>query len=235
MDTETIPDSDDVRGRILAAAATLIADGGRDAVTTRAVSAAASVQAPTIYRLFGDKRGLLEAVAEHGMKAYVAGKAVRTPHEDPVEDLRHGWDTHVAFGLAHPGLFAIMSGDAGPPSPATQAGIAILRAKVHRIAQAGRLKISESRAVDLMHGTGTGVVLTLLSQPDHQRDLGLSDTAREAVISAMVSDAPIAEPPGPASAAITLRALLPEATALSSSEKTLLGEWLDRIARDKPS
>ena len=235
MDIDTIPDSDDVRSRILAAAATLIADGGRDAVTTRAVSAAASVQAPTIYRLFGDKRGLLEAVAEQGMKAYVADKAVREPHADPVEDLRRGWDMHVAFGLAHPGLFAIMSADAGPPSPATLAGIAVLRAKIHRLAQAGRLKISESRAIDLMHGTGTGVVLTLLSQPDHQRDLGLSDTAREAVLSAMVSDAPAAPSPGPASAAITLRALLPETTALSEGEKNLLGDWLDRIAFDGPS
>ena len=44
------------------AARTSSADGGRGAVTTRAVSAAARVQPPTIYRQFGDMRGLLDAV-----------------------------------------------------------------------------------------------------------------------------------------------------------------------------
>ena len=58
--------ADRVRARIVAAAAELIASGGREAATTRAVAAAAGVQAPTIYRLFGDKRGLLNAAAEHG-------------------------------------------------------------------------------------------------------------------------------------------------------------------------
>ena len=114
--------ADDARARIIAAAAGLIAAGGRDAATTRAVAAAAAVQAPTIYRLFGDKRGLLDAVAEHGLAAYVAGKSVREPHPDPVQDLRDGWDMHVAFGLAHPGLFAIMSGDARTPPPPPRRG-----------------------------------------------------------------------------------------------------------------
>ena len=71
------PAAPDVRERIIAAAAKLIAAGGRDAATTRAVAAAAAVQAPTIYRLFGDKRGLLDAVAGHGMAAYLAEKAAR--------------------------------------------------------------------------------------------------------------------------------------------------------------
>ena len=53
----------DARARILRAATELLATGGRDAVTTRAVSAAAGVQPPTIYRHFGDMQGLFEAVA----------------------------------------------------------------------------------------------------------------------------------------------------------------------------
>ena len=40
-----------MRERILEAAHRLIATGGKEAATTRAVAAAASVQAPTIYRL----------------------------------------------------------------------------------------------------------------------------------------------------------------------------------------
>src|SRR3954452_18482594 len=105
----------DTRTRIVTAAAALLADGGRDAVTTRAVAAAAGVQAPTIYRLFGDKTGLLDAVAEHGFQAYLGGKAA--PDGDPVECLRAGWDLHVGFGLANPGLYALMYGNPRPGPP----------------------------------------------------------------------------------------------------------------------
>ena len=36
---------------------------------------AAGVQPPTLYRLFGDKDGLIDAVAEHVMATYVAAKS----------------------------------------------------------------------------------------------------------------------------------------------------------------
>ena len=63
-----------VRDRIVAAGATILAEGGREALTTRAVASAAGIQAPTIYRLFGDKDGLLYAVAEDRLAKYVAQK-----------------------------------------------------------------------------------------------------------------------------------------------------------------
>ena len=65
----------DVRAGILAATARLLAEEGADAVTTRAVAQASGVQAPTIYRLFGDKDGLVDALAEHVMAGYVADEA----------------------------------------------------------------------------------------------------------------------------------------------------------------
>jgi hypothetical protein len=42
--------------------------------------------------------------------------------------------------------------------------------------------------------------------------------------------APALDSPGPAGAAIALRAVLPEATALTGGERRLLEEWLDRLA-----
>ena len=60
------------RQRVIEAAIDLLARGGRDAVTTRAVAVAAGLQPPAIYRLFGDKDGLLEAVAEHGFATFLA-------------------------------------------------------------------------------------------------------------------------------------------------------------------
>lgn len=227
-------EGDDVRARIVAAAARLIAEGGPDAATTRAVATAAAVQAPTIYRLFGDKRGLLEAVAERGMAAYVAGKAARAPHPDPLQDFRDGWDMHVAFGLAHPGLFAIMVGDAQPrpPSPATTAGLEVLKRRLHNLARAGRLRVSEERALALTHSVGVGTVLTLLHEPVERRDPGLSETAREAVIAAITREASAPADSSARGAAAALRASLAATSVLSAGERALLDELLHRIADD---
>ncbi len=225
-------DIDDVRVRIIEAAAGLIASGGRDAATTRAVAAAAGVQAPTIYRLFGDKRGLLDAVAEHGLGAYIAEKSAREPHPDPVQDLRDGWDMHVEFGLANPELFAIMSSDPHPPSPSTAfaAGLNILRRRIRNIALAGRLRVSEERAVALVQSMGTGTVLTLLRTPEQRRDAGLSAAAREAVIAAITGHPVAPSNPGPGGAASALRSSLDWTHVLTAGERHLLEELLDRIA-----
>lgn len=225
-------DADKLRARIILAAARLIASGGRDAATTRAVAAAAAVQAPTIYRLFGDKRGLLDAVAEYGLAAYVAEKSAREPHPDPVQDLREGWDMHVAFGLAHPGLFAIMSGDPHPrpDSPAVAAGLEVLRRRIRNIALAARLRISEQRAVALLQSVCVGTVLTLLGKSNERRDPGLSELAREAVVAAITGEATAPADQGPTGAAVVLRASLDRISVLTSGEKHLLEELLDRIA-----
>ena len=221
----------DTRTRIVAAAADLLAGGGRDAVTTRAVAAAANVQAPTIYRLFGDKDGLLDAVAEHGFAAHLGSKRP-DPAADPVEDLRNGWDQHIAFGLGNPALYALMyaSPRVGITSPAHIAAEQVLRDRIHRVAAAGRLRVSEARATQLMAAIGRGTLLMLLSVPADQRDLGLADTAREALMAAIITDAPAVPADGPATAAIALRAVLPQATVLTDSERRLLSDWLDRLS-----
>ena len=128
------------------AAADLLAREGRDAVTTRAVAAAAGVQAPAIYRLFGDKDGLLEAVAEHGYATFLATKHVDPAPEDPIEDLRAGWDLAVEFGLANPALYALMYGEPrrGTTSAAFHAGMEILLGRIHRLAAGGWLRVDES-------------------------------------------------------------------------------------------
>ena len=227
----------DLRARIVAAASDLIATGGRDAATTRAVAAAAGVQAPTIYRLFGDKQGLLDAVAQAGLAAYVAEKAEREPHPDPVQELREGWDMHVAFGLAHPGLFSIMASDPRPrpTAPAVGKGLDVLHRRIRNIALAGRLRLSEARAAALLQAMGNGTVLTLLSTPEDRRDPGLSASAREALIHAITGEAAVAETAVPSAAAAALRASLDQTDSLRTGERAFLQELLDRIAdADRP-
>jgi AcrR family transcriptional regulator len=218
------------RHRIVAAALRLLEHGGPDVVSTRAVSTAAGVQAPTIYRLFGDKQGLLDAVAAEGFASYLATKTATEPTDDPVQDLRDGWDLHVGLGLAHPALYALMYGGARPsPSPAATAAVDVLAAHISRIAESGRLRVPEERAVGLVRAVGEGTTLTLIATPEEQRDPQLATTAREAVIAAIATDAPALPDPGPVPAAAALRAALPDVDALSQAEIGVLREWLDRI------
>ncbi|MGI8446298.1 MAG: TetR/AcrR family transcriptional regulator [Streptosporangiaceae bacterium] len=233
MDTRRSAAADTTRDRIVAAAAGLLAEGGRDAVSTRAVSAAAGVQAPAIYRLFGDKQGLLDAVATHGFTAYLDSKTDVKPGDDPVEDLRAGWDLHISFALANPAVYSLMYGEpraAASPPPAAGAAAGVLATHIRRIAEAGRLRVGEERAAQLVHAAGSGTALTLIALPEDRRDPALSGLAREAVIAAVTTGTRSPEQPGPVSAAVALRALLPQTSVLTTYERALLHEWLDRIA-----
>lgn len=234
MTADTPTSRDDTRARIIAAAIDLLHRGGRNSVTTRAVADAAGVQAPTIYRLFKGMGGLLDAVAEHGFTSYFRKKKNRKPGNDPVEDLRIGWALHINFGLSNPAMYKLMYCDPHPgvKSPAAANSYRILMEHMRLIAIAGRLRVSEERAADLVHASGCGTVLTLLSMPEGRRDMGIAEIARDAVIAAITTLAPVPANPGPAAAAIALRAVLPEAVSLSDGERTLLHEWLERLARE---
>jgi AcrR family transcriptional regulator len=223
----------ETRSTLVRVAARLLRERGAAAVTTRAVAEAAGVQAPTIYRLFGDKDGLLDAVAEHVFAAYVADKALAVETSDPIADLRAGWDTQIGFGLANPALFVVLLADPArlTRSPAAAAGLEVLRARVRRIAAAGRLRVTERRAVELIRAAGTGAVLTLLSAPPEDRDPGLADAMYDAVLRSILTDAPALADRTPAAAAIAFRTVVPDLTLLTDTERALLSEWLDRAAR----
>lgn len=220
------------RERIVEAASALLTEGGREAVSTRAVSAAAGVQAPTIYRIFGDKQGLLDAVAGHGFAGYLRSKAVLAQTDDPVEDLRRGWDLHVGFGVENPACYTLIYGEPRPgaESPAARQAAEILAELVRRIAEAGRLRVSEERAAHLIHSAGAGLTFELIGLAPERRDPALSTLARESVIAAVTTDAPAAGHDGVVGHAIALRAALAQVTSLSPAERGLLDEWLSRIA-----
>ena len=233
MDPQSLPeDGLSNKDRILAAAEDLIASSGVEAATTRAVAIAAGVQVPTIYRLFGDKDGLLDAVAERTMASYVAQKSQRQPNPDPLVDLRAGWDMHVDFGLANPGIFMVMALRSGPASSANMRGLDILRAKIRNLATAGRLRLPEDRALNLVRASATGTILNLLQQDTVFRDMQISVEAREAVIAALTGEAAEGVASGAGGAATALRTQLPGIEGLSDGERLFLTELLDRIAAE---
>jgi AcrR family transcriptional regulator len=222
------------RERIIDAAAQLLNEHGPSAVTTRAVAVGAGVQPPAIYRLFGDKDGLLEAVAEHVMTTYVEAKAgivdaAAADGVDPLDDLRAGWLTQLEFGLANPDVFRLLS-EPGRVlnSPAAAAGRRVLEKRIRRVAESGRLRVSEQRALGLVQAGGVGTVQALLATPPEQRDPGLGEAMYEAVLAQILTDAPDREPDDTVAATVAFRAIAPSLTALTASERQLMTDWLDR-------
>jgi len=230
----------DIRSRIVDVAARLLREQGPAAVTTRGVAEAAGVQAPAIYRLFGDKDGLLDAVAEHVMATYVSAKkavveAAAAGDVDPLEDLRAGWDTQIDFGLANPTLFRLLSDpDRVLASPAARAGRLVLESRIHRVAAAGRLRVGERRAVDLIQAAGIGTIQTLLSTPAEQRDTGLAESMYDAVLRQILTHAPDPAQDRATAAAVAFRAVARQLDVLSNAEQRLLTEWLDRAIDTSP-
>ncbi|TDE19008.1 TetR/AcrR family transcriptional regulator [Actinomadura sp. 6K520] len=227
---------EEVRRRIIDAVTRLLYDEGRDAVTTRAVSAAAGVQSPTLYRLFTDMNGLLEAVATDGFERYLAGKHAQELSADPLEDLRRGWDLHVEFGLQNPAHYLLMYGQPAPGHrhPAAEQGLRRLRLLIERIAQTGRLVVGVDTAIGMMHAACVGITLNLIETPPGQRDPSLADRLREALLAAITTAAGDS-PPAVAQRAVALKAVLDDAADLySAGERALMNELLDRAANHRP-
>jgi hypothetical protein len=107
-----------------------------------------------------------------------------------------------------------------------------MRARIERVAAAGRLRVEVPLAAAIMQASARGAVLAWLDRPGRQRDAAFITAMREAVISAISTEASALPEPGRASAARTLKANLPGQTVLSPAEQFLLVDWLDRLSAE---
>jgi len=211
------------------AAAGLLRDQGPTAVTTRRVAHEAGLQPPALYRFFQGKDDLLDAAAEHVFVEHMASKRITAPSDDPVEDLRAGWHAQISFGLANPYVYRLLLDPARAcDTPAQAKGALILAERVHRIAAAGRLRVSEERAINLIRAAGVGTVHTLLTLPPGQSDPHLADAAFDAIARAIFTDESAVSTQDPAAVVAAFRRLLPELPGFSRAEAALLDEWLQR-------
>lgn len=231
-DAPVEPDTDNTtRNRVVDVALQLLIDHGPAALSTRAVCRAADVQAPTIYRIFGHKQGLIDAATARGFAVYATEHSVGTPCSDPVDGLRRGWNLHVQFALDHPTLYVLIYGQPrpGPQPPAAAHAGEMLGRRIRRVAEAGRLRLAEKYAAALLQAGARGTALTLIGTPEDLRDLEISHLARESLISTITTGPAPAARADLISAALQVRAALPMTTALTPRETSLLEEWIDRI------
>ncbi|MEV7766915.1 TetR/AcrR family transcriptional regulator [Microbacterium sp. NPDC086615] len=199
-------------------------------VSTRAVCEAAGVGQPVLYRMFGDKDGLLAAVADRVWEQYLGPKRAAAVSDDPVRDLRDGWDNHVAFALANPHAYRLVFASSLSSRPAAAGeAMTLLRGVLERVAAQGRLRLEVGEAARIVMAANSGIALSLILRPEQYPDLSASTQMREATLRAILTeDVPDA---GQAQrvAATTLLAGLTDAAAFTSAEAALLAEWLERI------
>ncbi|GGV13280.1 TetR family transcriptional regulator [Streptomyces filipinensis] len=177
------------RERILEATMELLAGKDALAISTRAICERAKVGVPEIYRQFGDKQGLLVAVADIGFERFLAHKRRNPRTADPVADLRTAWDSHVTFALANPHLYRLMFTPAGEPKPqAIKEAQALLLAALQRCGDAGRLRMPPELAGQSILAANVGVCLMMLSFPEQFGGLDISTSVRDAVIGKVTGD-----------------------------------------------
>ncbi len=226
--------------RLLRAAAALLAESDGASVSTRQITEAAKVTAPTLYHHFGGKEGLFDAVVAEGFSEYLAAERSIPASGQPIEDLRRHWDNHVQFGLDHPQLYLVMFGNIRPERrPSTVATAeAFLEEVLRRAAAASRLVVTPREAARSILAANIGVTLMLISETAEKRSLELSVMTREAVLSAVATDSeadPVIDTEGTPAvvvAAIALNAALQSShpDQLSGPELKLFLEWLHRIS-----
>ena len=218
---------------ILAAAAELLVESPDGEVSTRAICERAGIQAPTLYRHFGDKNALLAAVVDEAFERYLGSKRLVLPTDDPVERLRNGWDSHNAWGLANPAYYRIIFSPFATGSVGADEAMGILRSHLEACAQAGLLRIPPALAAQRIMAANVGVTLMQITRGELFPDPELSTRVRDA-LHAQVFVAEAGKPglPDVAATATTLAALLAATPSpeLAPAETALLLDWLARLA-----
>ncbi|MFD0062250.1 TetR/AcrR family transcriptional regulator [Streptomyces sp. NPDC056690] len=110
--------------RILDACAELLDEGGYEELSTRAVAVRAGVPIGSVYRFFGNKRALVDALAERNLQRYaerVAGRLAGVPATDWRGAMDAVLDEYLAMKRTAPGFSLVDFGnqipvgaDAGP-------------------------------------------------------------------------------------------------------------------------
>jgi AcrR family transcriptional regulator len=223
----------DLRSALLAAAEKQLVAAPDGDIATRAVCEAAGVTQPVLYRIFGDKRGLLDALADSGLERYAARKAELEVSTDPAADLRAGWDDHLAFADEHAALYRLMFAPRPWASSRARDGIsALLRKTLSRCAAAGLLRVEIDVASAMLLGANVGFALNRMADPGLRHVAGASESLRDAVLSSVLDDEMPERQGDPGAAArrqIREQLRLDPPEALLAEETALLGVWLSRL------
>lgn len=164
--TKTAYHHGDLHRALVSGALELLAEGGTEALTMRAVAERVGVSAAAPYRHFTDKRDMLAVLAEEGfadLKRACAEAAAQAPDDSVVAFARQG-EAYVRFAIAHPARYRVMFGPEIPDKRAyaalhrsSMAAYDTLRSALRACAAAGlfeaeEIEIRAMRSWSLVHG-----------------------------------------------------------------------------------
>ena len=146
----------ELRGKVLAAAVELLAEGGAAGLTARSLAARAETSAPALYELFGDKSGVVRELYFEGFRRLFSELSALAVTEDPVADL---WALAMAYRrflrsnreLAEV-MFSRPFTDFSPGAEeleATGSVRVLIVGRVRRCIEAGRLRGDETDVADV--------------------------------------------------------------------------------------
>lgn len=169
-----------LRDRVLQAAASLLADEGVAAFTTRNVARHAETSVPAIYELFGDRGGLLREVFFEGFRLLAARFDELAVTDDPPADLRNLIAMFRSFVQANPVLADIMFSrpfaDFDPGPSELDAGRAAREHIIGRVRRAVEAGVLVGNETDVAH-----VILGLAQGLARQETAGWLGTSRASV------------------------------------------------------
>lgn len=236
----TVDAHPDTRARLLESAANLIAASPGEEVSLRAICEQVGVKMPTLYHHFGSKKGLIEAVINHGFDLYLGEKEAHQSSGDPIQDIREGWDAHVAFGLKNPGFYTLMYGKVRPGySPTAQSRPSeLLRELTTAAMRQGRLVTDPFQAAAHILVANIGVTLRQIVLATEDRALSIA--VREGAIAAITGTIPTTnEVPQRAATSSAIHQIIEDiahnTTVLGADESRLLTTWLLRFKEHESS
>lgn len=231
---DSMAEVEQLRAAMIEAAERQLAASSDFDIATRSVCEAVGVTQPVLYRLFGDKRGLLDAVADHGYERYADLKAAQEQTGDPVSDLLAGWDGHMAFARDNPALYQLMF--APRPwshSTARNRVFDLLVAALVRCAAIGALRIEPRAAAEMVLAANVGIALDHIAEPARFDSPDRSHRLRDAVFARVLTQAAAPgaarddeDPVRPAARRLRAQLQLAGTDALAPEESALLLRWL---------
>jgi AcrR family transcriptional regulator len=159
------------RRAILEATEALLREHGLESFSMRRLAHRCGYTAPTIYHHFGDKQGLIDAVAAARMEVVLARVGRVRRREDPVDTLRVILLEFARVGLENPTHYRILAIPRSPgsaPLPEAQQIRAMVEGPLGELAAAKRLREGGvEEAVQFVWALLHGLVSLGISRPDY--------------------------------------------------------------------
>lgn len=137
---------------IVAAARSIIAEHGAEALSFAAVASEVGVRGPSLYKRFADRAALLDAVRENVLRDLATALLGASRHREPVKQVSAMARAYRRFGNAEPHLYRLVMTTGGAPTEAARAAISPLFEALGRVVPAKSILPAARSLTAFLHG-----------------------------------------------------------------------------------